>query len=187
MSASQIISAFAALGALVLMWAGLVKVREPGHHRQTLWDAGMRVNRASVRGLGALEVAVGGVAITWDASWGPLATGAVFTGLAGVLLGTRRDGRFLPCACFGAADTTEGSWWHVGMNLVFAGAALWVATGQAMHWSIGSSELGPPVAQTMLWLGLFSLAMSVGALLAWLPRLLPLGRGPVRELLERRT
>ena len=73
------------------------------------------------------------------------------------------------------------------MNVVFAGTTLCVAGGRVDQWVVGSDLLGGPVAQSMLWLGILVLAMASGALVSWLPTMLPLRRGPVRELLGRRA
>lgn len=176
-----------ALGALVLVFSGASKLRKPTHHQQSIWNVGWRLRKETVMVLGAGEIAAGGATVTYSGQLTAACLTVVFFSFVVLLLATRRDGSFAQCGCFGEADSGAGSWWHVLCNAAFAGAGVAASVGYGERWVIGSAALGGLTREVALWTALVSLAWGFGAIVTWVPALLPLGRDPVRAVLERRA
>jgi hypothetical protein len=129
-------------GAVILIWAGLAKLRRPEDTARALQRAlpelGPLTGRRGVQGASAAEVALGAgvlagtvlgprsaragsaLAALSAVSWAGLAAGAARV--------RARGGALASCGCFGRPDTpaTAG---HVLLNLGFAAAAVAVPAG----------------------------------------------------------
>lgn len=145
-------------GALLLIAAGLPKLRDPDPLVRALRSARLPGSRGLVRGLAALEVATGGWVLARPARPSALAAAllyAVFT--AFVLLARRRGGVLSSCGCFATPDTPASA----GHAVLTAAAAL-VALGAALD-PAGLAWAGRDLGEVLLLLGSAGLV----GLLAW--------------------
>jgi hypothetical protein len=151
--------------ATVLLWAGLLKVWEPGAASVSLVRFGLlrRVRPVAGRGAGAVEILAGAVLLArpfWPVSYLlPVALLVLFTGLLGRALA--RDEKF-SCACFGAATD------EIGVATLARTAALLALALTALTAVItsGSNELSPQAqleasSTSVLALAAVSLALSI--------------------------
>ena len=115
--------------ALLLVAAGLAKVRRPADTAIALRRAGLRVPDGLVRAGAGAEVAAG----CWAFTSGRLAAGAValsYLGFAGfVALALRRGSPVSSCGCFGSGDKADSppTVSHVVLNLAAAATSGWAA------------------------------------------------------------
>jgi hypothetical protein len=115
--------------ALLLVAAGLAKVRRPADTAVALRRAGLRVPDWAVRAGAGAEVATG----CWAFTSGRLAAGAValsYLGFAGfVALALRRGSPVSSCGCFGSGDKMDSppTVTHAVLNLAAAAVAGWAA------------------------------------------------------------
>jgi hypothetical protein len=164
---------YAAAAALVAL-AGLVKLARPGDTARALGSVRLPASRALVRGLGAAEVGVAGVAVSAAGPIPAALLAATYTGFAGfVLLALRRGGTLRSCGCFGRPDTPP-----TGAHLVVNVAAAGVAGAVALH--PGGRPLAGLAAEPWAGVPLVLLSALCGWLgylaLAVLPRTLRAGR-----------
>jgi hypothetical protein len=112
--------------ALLLVAAGLAKVRRPADTSIALRRAGLPVPEWAVRAGAAAEVAAG----CWALTSAHAAAGLValsYLGFAGfVALALRRGSPVSSCGCFGKADSPP-TVSHVVLNLAAAATAAWAA------------------------------------------------------------
>jgi hypothetical protein len=112
--------------ALLLLAAGLAKVRRPADTSIALRRAGLPVPEWVVRAGAAAEVAAG----CWALTSAQAAAGLValsYLGFAGfVALALRRGSPVSSCGCFGKADSPP-TVSHVVLNLAAAATAAWAA------------------------------------------------------------
>ncbi len=121
------------LAALLLVVAGVAKLRRPAPTGLALAELGLPGADPAVRILGGVEVlaAVGAIAL------GGLAAGAVAILYLGFALVTalqvrrsRRTGEAADCGCFGEAGAPVDAT-HAAVNLLLAAGALWAALAPA--------------------------------------------------------
>lgn len=120
--------------AVLLMAAGLIKLRRPGPTQRALVLAGLPTNTAVVRLLGSVELVVGGTAALAGGRGlrGAAAAAAalLFAGFAVFLVAARRRGGPLAsCGCFGTPDTPVTATHLVLDGLASATAALGAVRG----------------------------------------------------------
>ena len=150
-----------AAAAVLLVIAGVPKVRDPGDLVRAVRSVGMPLGRGAVRAFALAEVVVGVAALLAP---GPVTAAllaamyAAFT--AFVVLALSRGGVVSSCGCFGKADTPP-----TRAHAVVTGAAALVALAVAVSvpadpWAL-LADLGPGAVA-----GLVGLAALVG-FLAW--------------------
>lgn len=156
-------------GCLLLMAAGVAKLRRPAAARRTLAAAGLRVPGWTVTAGGAAELAVGAFAVAGGGRAAAFAVAACYAGFAtfvALLMGRERN---VGCGCFGETAAPLGPL-HVVVNVALAIAALTVAGAG------GLAAAAPPARPALAVLG---------AALAWVAYLtlvpLPLLLQTVRE------
>lgn len=114
---------------LLLVAAGLGKMRRPADTAIALRRAGLRVPDWVVRAGAGAEVAAG----CWAFTSGRLAAGAValsYLGFAGfVVLALRRGSPVSSCGCFGGGDNMDSAPTvsHAALNLAAAATSGWAA------------------------------------------------------------
>jgi hypothetical protein len=148
------------LASVLLVLAGVVKLRTPDATAQAIIDAGLPGSRAAARGIGATEIVVGTWAIVSPTSGGALACGALYTAFAaflGYVLVARPDAG--SCGCAGPTPVPP-SRLHATLNVVAAIAAFAYATTTAP---------APALAAWLADLGWASVAVVLGSVIAgWL-------------------
>lgn len=134
---------------VLLVVAGVAKLRRPEPTRAALASAGLALPALPVRLLGGVEVALGAVGASTAAAGPALAVAAAYAAFAGFTLVSlrRRDGA--GCGCFGEA-TAPLHPLHVVVDLALAAAALVVTAGGGVVASAGArgalTVLGAAVA-----------------------------------------
>jgi uncharacterized membrane protein YphA (DoxX/SURF4 family) len=116
------------VGAVVLVLAGVGKLRHPAGTSQALRTQGLPAAPGLVRGLGAVEVVVALAALAGrtEAVWALAVLYVGFT--AFVLVALFRHRPMSSCGCFGEADV-PATHVHAVLTSVVAVAAAWAATG----------------------------------------------------------
>jgi hypothetical protein len=114
-----------AIISMVLVVAGVWKVRRPAPTRDALRAMHVPVPLTAVRGLGLLEVALAVATIAAGGVVLPALVGGLYLVFA-VVSWQLRDAD-ISCGCFGAASATPPGPLHIGVNLVAAAVALAVA------------------------------------------------------------
>ncbi len=153
--------------ALLLLLAGLLKLRRPAATAQALRTQGLPAATALVRALGGAEVLVAGAALagTRTGAVGLAVAYAGFTGFVGLAL--LRGRPLTSCGCFAEPDLPP-TWAHPAVTAGLAAAALLAAgtpTGLPQAVAAGA---GPALAAAAGALLVAGLALVV---LAELPRL----------------
>src|ERR1700754_5120427 len=97
--------------SLVLVVAGVWKLSRPDPARVALRSLGVPLPLAVLRGVGAAEVALGGVAVTVGGRPAAIAVAVAYAAFAVVAWQLR--GGEIGCGCFGAASTTPPGAMHV--------------------------------------------------------------------------
>jgi hypothetical protein len=118
-----------AVAGVLLVAAGAGKVVGPAPTAAALRGIGVEVPDGAVRGLGVVEVVLGGAALMSSAALPAIGVALVYAGFtAFVVIALRRA---VPsCGCFGSAGAAP-SWSHVGLNVVLAAGALAAGAGDA--------------------------------------------------------
>lgn len=92
--------------AVLLVVAGVPKVRDPGDLVRAVRSAGLPLGRRSVRAFALAEVVVGVAALAAPGRVTGALLAVLYGGFTGfVLLALRRGGMVSSCGCFGRADT----------------------------------------------------------------------------------
>ena len=156
-----VVAALLAVGAVVLVGAGLVKLRDPrptGLAIESLGVGSPARAAAAARVLGVVEVLVGATALVLGAA-GAALLAVTYAGLLVVAERQRRTGE--TCGCFGVADATVG-WRHVTANAVFLLTGLAAATSgsPALLQTVGALRPVPLLS-----------ALALALVGAWLVRL----------------
>lgn len=112
-----VLTAAVAVLALLLVYAGLVKLTRPDAVRATLRSAGIPDVRSAPFVIGAVELAVGSAALWSGHVLAPLALAATYAAFAAFSLRQRRRGA--GCGCFGE-PTAEVSRTHIGIDVLGA-------------------------------------------------------------------
>jgi len=108
--------------ALVILASGAAKVVAPSGFAGLLATFGVPRPRVVAVGAGAVELALGAVALVQAGPWLALAVGVAYLSFAGTVLLARRRGA-PDCGCFGAVAAPP-SMLHVVINLFAAAVAL---------------------------------------------------------------
>ena len=113
--------------ALLLVVAGLAKLRDPAPARRRSWRPGSRAARGSgprwvARSVGAAEVLVGTAALLVGGRWTAALLGVAYLLLALVAWRLLSVASGTGCGCFGATGAPI-SRWHLALDLGFAAAA----------------------------------------------------------------
>lgn len=111
----------------LLVLAGLFKLRSPASARTSLQTLGIRVPALSIRALGLLEVALGGLAAVRPDPLTAILVAAAYASFLLTTLALIRSGESADCGCFGAAGATVGR-----AHGIFNGLACAVAAGAAV-------------------------------------------------------
>jgi hypothetical protein len=98
------------------VWAGLVKLRQPGTAGAFLASLGLPAPRLLVRAGALLEIAAGGAAAFWP-QIAALAIALLYAAFAALVTVQLRRQTGVPCGCLGAA-TGPASRVHLALNLV---------------------------------------------------------------------
>lgn len=161
--------------ALLLVAAGLAKVRRPADTSIALRRAGLPVPEWAVRAGAAAEVAAG----CWAFTSGRAAAGLValsYLGFAGfVALALRRGSPVSSCGCFGKADSPP-TVSHVVLNLAAAATAAWGAFHA--HPDVVSVLRHQPLAGVPLVLLMGAAAYLAYLVVAVMPKTLAAGGAP---------
>lgn len=163
------------VAAWLLAFAGFEKLERPAPTALALARAGLRVPDWTVRGLGAVEVALAVVAgaLGGPAGW---AVAGLYLGFAAFttrqVLQVRATGEAADCGCFGETAAPVG-WSHVVVNVALAAAA--ALAGVVGADGIGGID-GAAVATGATVLLALVAATGVRALLTDLPAVRALGR-----------
>lgn len=164
-------------GALLLLVAGLSKVVSPDSTVDAARSVGLPAGRWSVQLLAAGEVVAGASALLVDSWVAGLAVGLSYVGFAGFLAHGLLRGGLDSCGCF-AGDRAEPSWFHVIVDVAFAGAAFTVAADAGAGSMRASFAAGHGLTTAVLVVVVSALAYLV------LSRLPDAGTVPARLLLE---
>lgn len=118
-----------AVASVLLVAAGAGKLVGPAPTAAALRGIGVRVPEAAVRGLGVVEIALGGAALLSSAALPAVGVALVYGGFTAFVVVALR--RAVPgCGCFGSAGAAP-SWAHAGFNVVLACGALAAGLGGA--------------------------------------------------------
>jgi hypothetical protein len=125
---SDVAIALSAVGALLLLTAGVTKVRQPDATARVLHDSllprGWPSPRVAARIVGASEVAVGLLALIVGSRWSYLVLAGYYALLLAVAV-RLRAGDSSDCGCFGASESPAPiSWAHLATSGVVMTAAL---------------------------------------------------------------
>jgi len=113
--------------ALLLVLAGVVKVRRPAEAVSALRSVGVGLPSPVVRLFAATEIAIAAGALVWSGRTGAALLAATYAGFSVfVLAAMRRGGRDGSCGCFASPDT-PASTTHLVFNAAAAVVALLVA------------------------------------------------------------
>jgi Methylamine utilisation protein MauE len=125
------------IGCTLLVAAGAMKVVRPDDTARALAPlvpaqlgslADVRRFRSVIRLAALFEVGLGAVAFLWPRAASAALVAASYVVFAGVVaLARARGGSLASCGCFGTPDT-PATLLHVAVDVVFAGAAILVAT-----------------------------------------------------------
>ena len=118
--------AFHAVAALLLVWAGVMKLVVPTPAALLLRGLGVANPDRWVKPIGCVEMAIGCIAVSVGGPFSALAVSVVYALFALVVLRALAV-RVPSCGCFGRMESPP-SWVHVGGNLVLAGASLATVT-----------------------------------------------------------
>jgi hypothetical protein len=139
----ELVTAPYLVAAAVLLLAGAAKLVSPEATASAMRDAGLPGSHLLVRGLGGVEVGVGGAALLVAGRLPALALAAAYLGVSAVAWIQRRSGA--DCGCFGVGETPV-SGVHLAVNavavLVSAAAAVAVppslptVLGEAPWWGL---------------------------------------------------
>lgn len=163
------------LAAGLLLVAGVGKVWRPRPTAQALYAAGLPGSETAVRGLGMLEILVGGAALMRPAAWNAVLVAALYCAFGGFvtfLLLARPAAT--SCGCSGARETPP-SWLHVSMNFAAAAIALSAAIAGTSSIVAAARSLGAltvPAALGLIvagWLAVVVVAEVPASLRAWTP------------------
>jgi hypothetical protein len=167
--------AIVAAAALLLVLAGIGKVKDPMPASQTLYAAGYPHRRTLVRSLGAVEVVAGASALVTAMPAAVTALGLLYVAFA-VFIGSLlvRGTDVASCGCAGGRDIAP-SWIHVGLNSLVSIAAALVALGYAPGLALFSSGFDGATVPT--WIGVGAIAYVTHAAVAYMPSL-ALSRSP---------
>jgi hypothetical protein len=161
--------------ALLLVAAGLAKVRHPADTAIALRRAGLPVPDWAVRAGAAAEVAAG----CWAFTSGRVAAGAValsYAGFAGfVALALGRGSPVSSCGCFGKSDSPP-TVSHVVLNLAAAATAGWAALHT--HTGVVAVLRHQPLAGVPLVLLMAATAYLAYLVMGVLPKTLAAGSAP---------
>lgn len=123
-----VVTAGVAVLALLLVYAGVVKLRRPEAVRTALRAAGLPSVRSAPQLVGITEVAVGAAALVTGHVLAPALLAATYAVFAVFSVRQRRRGA--GCGCFGE-PTEEVSRAHIGLDLVGAVVGTVAAVGGA--------------------------------------------------------
>jgi len=147
---SEVLLPLLAIAAGVMFLAGVAKLRSPASAQEAMSGFGLPPSLTLARGLGAIEVWIGGLCLIAPGRMALTALVSAYLVFAFVL-GARwlRGERQAPCGCFGdsSVPTHLG---HLAMNLVCAAVAL------------AAVVKPPPSLTTIFGYGLPALALLVG-------------------------
>ncbi len=135
----DLVTAALAIVALVLVLAGLAKLRRPTATGEALRAARLPGHPALVRVLGSVEVAVGVGALVVGGRLPALATASLYLGFT-AFAAVQRRGAGASCGCFGAR-TTPLTVLHVVVDAVCAAVALAAAATAAPPLLAGGPDL----------------------------------------------
>jgi len=142
------VAALYSAGLVLLVLAGVMKLRDPSSAAELLVDLGWRhqasVLAVLVRMLGAIEIGLGLVGFLADWKATAVAVSLAYVGFGAVAWQAMRRGS-VSCGCFGRASSQPTAW-HVAGNWVFA-----VGSGIAA----ASSSPGQVVADQSIGSGVF--------------------------------
>ncbi len=124
-------------GCLLLLAAGVMKLRRPGSTRRTLAAAGLQVPQWAVALLGLSEVILGLVAVANGGSMAALAVAACYLAFAGFAAMALRRSPGVDCGCFGDTAAPLGPL-HLALNAAMALAALVVAGDGGLPAGLGA-------------------------------------------------
>ncbi len=145
-------------GTVLLLVAGVAKLRRPDGTARALRAQHLPASRALVRLLGTGEVALAAAALAGlpGTAWAVAAAYAAFT--AFVVLALVRDAPLSSCGCFGEPDLPPTRT-HVAVTAALAAASAATALGGDATGLAGAAGSGAPAALV---------AAGLVALLAWL-------------------
>ena len=156
-------SALVLAGAVLLVVAGVGKVRRPSYTAGAIKSVGVRVKRRSVTLLGTAEVAIGLAAFVASGPVPSTLVGLSYLGFTGFLvLALRKGGAMSSCGCLGRPDTPPTRT-HAVLTAALGTAAIATAVGggvdmRDLAWSATDVTL---LAFTMLVTWLVWLAFAV--------------------------
>src|SRR3954451_20643843 len=139
------------LAAGLLVASGIGKLIRPAPAALALRSAGLPGGAGAARPLGAVEVAVGALALRRPGPGTPAAVGVLYLGFAVFLVRLIRRGGATTCGCVGAAEAPPSTL-HVVLDLVAAAVAVGVAVWSVP--SVGSAIAASPMAGIPLVVGL---------------------------------
>jgi hypothetical protein len=167
--------------ALLLIGAGLAKMRSPGQAADMLRHAWWRplrgrTSRVLVRGGGGIELAVGVAAMVSGSRLAAALLGGCYLGFTIIAARLLRGGRRTSCGCFGATDSPVGAG-HLGVNVLAVGVAVAAivrppgALGGVFHHGVLIGVVGAGQAVLLAYLAFLSIT-ALPALVAARRRLL---------------
>lgn len=157
------VSAISVAAAMLLLVAGVAKVRTPGPAAGLFPRAGRSVALRLVRGAGAVEAGIALAAIVIGGRLGFSVLALAYLVLVVLSVRLASAGQPRPCGCFGAADGDAG-WPHVVVNvacLIAVGvAASSSARPASSFWDLGALAGTVVAAQSVLLAALAYLSIS---------------------------
>lgn len=128
-TAAALLAVLLAAAALLLAFAGLLKLLRPADTLTALGSAGLPASRSLVRALGLLEILIGATCVFIGGPMPTLALAAIHAGFAGFAFRLRQRDDTAACGCFGTGAPV--STLHIVDNLAIALLAAAAAIGLA--------------------------------------------------------
>lgn len=165
---SLTLSAVAAIPAVLLVLAGVAKLRAPGAARAVLGDVRLPSSDLAVRLLGGGEVLLGALVLVLGTRLAYAGLAVAYTAFAVIAERQRRAGR--SCGCFGEASTATTPL-HVAVDVA---ASVIASVAAALSAPAFSSIVTPSVSGAAAVVALVLAAAAVRTLLTQLPEVLGL-------------
>lgn len=138
--AAMLFESMLAIGAVLLMGSGGMKLFDRAPTRGALSASGLPSSEPVVLVLAATEIAIGSSVITIDHPAAALALATIYLGFAGfVAYALRRRLPIQSCGCFGKSDTPP-SLAHLVVNLTLAASGVVVATSDSVAARLGTGS-----------------------------------------------